>query len=164
MRLNLRQQTRRRTSSGHSLPEAIVAVCLAGMMLISLYAGFSTGFTLVRSARENLRATEILTQRTEALRLYNWSQLNDAKNYLRTTFTERYNPAGETNGTCGAVYHGTVELDVPADLPAAYRDRLRLVTLTLTWTNQNAQKPIVSRRQMQTYVSRYGLNGLFTLQ
>jgi hypothetical protein len=152
----------RRATAGHSLPEAIIAVSLVGMMLVSLYAGFSSGFTLVRSARENLRATEILTQRTEMLRLCNWSQLHDKK-YLRSTFTERYDPAGSNNER-GTVYWGTVELSTPEDFPAAYRDRMRLVTISLTWTNLNAQKPIVSQRQIQTCVSRHGLNGLFTGQ
>lgn len=150
-----------RATAGHSLPEAIVAVSLVGMMLISLYAGFSTGFRLVRCARENLRATEILTQQTELLRLCNWSQLHDKK-YLRRTFTERFDPSGSSDDTRGTVYYGTVELTSPGDFPAAYRDNLSLVTISLTWTNLNAATPIVSARQVQTCVSRFGLNGLFS--
>lgn len=162
MRLNVRMRKRCRSTAGHSLPEAIIAVSLVGMMMVSLYAGFSSGFTLVRSARENLRATEILTQRMEALRLYNWNQLRDPKNYLRTNFTETYNPQGAADGTEGTVYWGEIGVSEPDDFPPAYKDRVRLVTISLTWTNLNAQTPIVSRRQVQTCVSRYGLNGLFT--
>lgn len=146
--------------AGHSLPEAIVAVSLVGMMLVSLYAGFSTGFTLVRSARENLRATEILTQRTELIRLCSWSQLQDHK-YLGSKFTERYNPAGASDDTRGTLYWGTVELGTPENLPAAYRDNIRLVTISLKWTNWNASPPIASQRDVQTCVSRYGLTGLY---
>ena len=75
--------------SAHSLPEAIIAALVVGTMLVSLYAGFSSGFTIVQSAREELRATQIILARMESIRLYTWSQLHDTNNFLKPTFVPR---------------------------------------------------------------------------
>jgi hypothetical protein len=157
MRSALRTRTRCRATAGHSLPEAIFAVSLVGLMLVSLYTGFSSGFAVLRAARENLRATEILNRHTERLRLYTWNQLLDPQNFLRPTFVETSEPNALTADSTGVVYAGTVELSTPMDWPAAYRDRMRLVTISLTWTNLNGNTPVVSQRQVQTCVARYGM-------
>lgn len=157
MRVTMRTRTRRQVTAGSSLPEVIFAVSLVGMMVVSLYCGFSSGFAILRSARQNQRATEILNQYTERLRLYTWNQLLDTQNFLRSTFTEPFDPNAASGDPEGVTYAGTMELSTPADLPASYRDQLRLVTISLTWTNLNGDTPIVSQRQVQTCVARYGM-------
>src|SRR5882672_3043411 len=145
MKSGLRTRTRRRATAGSSLPEAIFSVCLLGLMVVTLYTGFSSGFAMLRSARENLRATEILNRHTERLRLYTWSQLHDSQNFLRPTFVEYADPTSTTDESTGVVYAGTVELSIPPDLPAAYRDQVRLVTISLNWTNLNGSTPVVNQ-------------------
>ncbi|NOS69233.1 MAG: hypothetical protein HOP33_04810 [Verrucomicrobia bacterium] len=145
-------------AQAHTLPEAIIAVALVGMMLVSLYAGFSSGFAIVRSTRENLRATQILVQRMEAIRLYTWSELLYTNNFNNTTFVESYDPLGALSGNDGGtVYSGTIQLDVPSDLPAAYRDNMRLVTISVYWTNNLGGEPLTHSRRMQSSVARYGM-------
>lgn len=157
MRVLNRMQTRHRAAAGHSLPEAVIAVSLVGVMFISLYAGFSSGFAILRAARENIRATEIMNQQTERLRLLNWNQVLDADHFLPATFVEPFNPDDSLVSPDGAVFQGTIETSTPADWPAAYQDRGRLITITVTWTNLTGNKPIVNRRQVQTCISRYGM-------
>lgn len=157
MNLNRPRASRRHAAAAHSLPEAIIAVLVIGVMLISLYAGFSSGFSIVQSSREELRATQILQQRLETIRLYRWSQLLDTNTYLAPTFVEYLAPAGQTNPANGLVYAGSVTLRPPPDLPEAYRDQVREVTVTVYWTNQSGSTEIVRRRQMQTYVARHGM-------
>ena len=70
-----------------TLTEVLMSVAVLGVMLVSLYLAFSAGFTEIRVARENLRATQVLVQRAETLRLYTWTQLNDPA-YFKTNFTE----------------------------------------------------------------------------
>ncbi len=143
---------------GFSLTEAIVAVALVGTMLVSLYAGFSSGFAILRSTRENMRATQILVQRMEAIRLYTWSELLYTNNFNNTTFVESYDPMNAlSGGDGGTVYSGSIELSVPTGLPAAYRDNVRLVTISVYWTNNLGSQPVVLDRQMQTCVARYGM-------
>jgi Tfp pilus assembly protein PilV len=142
-----------------TLAEVMIAVLITGLMMVSLFAGFSVGFRVVQSARENLRATQILLQRMETIRLYTWSQVN-SNAYLQPTFTERYDPLGVTNNTSGTLYVGVVGRGVPAGLPAAYQNNMREITVTLYWTNYSGYKmtnKLVRTRSMQTYVARYGM-------
>ena len=157
MRVTIRNQQTGRAVSGHSLPEVIFAVSLVSMMFVSLYGGFSSGFAIVRSARQNLRATEILTRQTERLRLLNWNQILDTENFLRPNFVETYDPNDSPTNPDSLAFFGTIESSTPTDWPAGYRDRVRLITITLTWTNMIGSTPIVNQRQVQTCVARYGL-------
>ena len=137
--------------------EVIVAAFIVGLMTMSLFACFSSGFMIVQSARENLRATQIMLQRVEAVRLFTWNQVLDTTNYLKPTFTEYYDPLGTTNNTGGALYSGTVSNSLPSGLPAAYRTNMRTITVTLYWTNYTGNQTVVHTRQMQTQVARYGM-------
>jgi hypothetical protein len=48
-------------------------------------------------------------------------------------------------------------LTTPNSLPASYRDQIKLVTVSLVWTNNFGGKPVPHSRQMQTLVAYYGL-------
>src|SRR5438309_2049072 len=63
------------SESGHTLVEVMVAMAVLGFMMVALYAGFSSGFAVVRVSRENLRATQIMAEGMEVARLYNWDQV-----------------------------------------------------------------------------------------
>jgi type II secretory pathway pseudopilin PulG len=157
MKLTTASPASQRTSAAHSLPEAIIAVLIVGTMLVSLYAGITSGFAVVQLARENLRATQIMLQRMESVRLYTWSQLQDTNNYLKPAFIEYFDPIGQTNQGRGVVYSGSVTLSAPLNLPEAYANDVRMVTVSLYWTNYNGDTEIVRRRQLQTLVARHGI-------
>ena len=113
MRLNTARPSQRRAQAAYSLPEAVVAVLILGTMLVSLYAGFTSGFAVVQLARENLRATQIILERMESLRLYTWSQLQDTNNYLKPAFIEYFEPFAQTNQGRGVLYSGSVSVSRP---------------------------------------------------
>ena len=142
--------------SAFTLAEVLVSVFVLAVATMSLYAGFGSGFMLMDSARQELRATQILTQKAEAIRLCSWSALTN----FPVTFVERYDPAGTANGTGGGtLYGGTVTTAVAAIIPstAAYKSNMCLATITLSWTNYNGTKRLVHNRSLQTLVSRYGI-------
>jgi hypothetical protein len=126
---------------------------------ISLCVGFTAGFSTIRTTRENLRATQIMMQKMEAVRLFTWSQVGDTNNYLKSTFTEVYDPLGATNNGAGPKYTGSVTASMPAagDLPEAYRTNMRTITVNVSWTNYNGTKAIVHQREMRTRVARNGM-------
>ncbi len=158
MKLNGCQPAARGGAAAYSLPEAILAIAIIGFMMISLYAGFSAGFTIVRAARENLRATHILLQRMEALRLCPWDELSNPDSFKNVSFIESFDPLGQLAGSGGGtVYTSDITSSVPTDLPDAYQNDMRVVTVSVYWTNYNGQVPHVNARQMQTYVARQGL-------
>ena len=135
----------------------MIAVLIVGTLVMALYAGFSQGFSVIQSARENLRATQIMVQRMETIRLYTWSQVLDTNNYLKPTFVEFYDPLGRTNNTAGTRYFGTISSQVPSDLPVAYRTNMRTITVQMSWTNYTRGRAIPFSRQMETRVARNGM-------
>lgn len=135
---------------GFSLIEAMVGMGIVGIVFISLYAGISTGVAIIQLARENLRATQIIVEKMETIRLCSWEQITSGTN-LPPTFTEFYYPKGLVNKQ-GITYYGTLTI-TNANTGASYDNDLRLVIITLYWTNGNVPR----MRQMQTLVAKDGI-------
>jgi len=135
---------------GYTLTEVLVAVGVLGIMLVALYLAFSAGFTEMRVARENLRATQVMVQRAETLRLYTWTQLNDPT-FFKTNFID------DSIVSLGTSYHGNITLSTPANMGSPeYLANMRTVTISVRWTN-GIGKPLPHFRQMQTQVARWGI-------
>jgi type II secretory pathway pseudopilin PulG len=140
------------TQSGHSLVEVMVAISVLGFMIVSLYAGFSSGFAVLRVARENLRATQILAERMEVIRLVKWDDVKQP-GFIPRTFTAPFYANDETNTTTGQfAYSGTVTLN-DAPIGETYAQDLQMVHINLSWVSGN----ITRTREMSTFVSKYGL-------
>ena len=79
-------------ANAFTLLDALMAVLLAGIMFLSLMAGFSMSFQGVRIDRENSRATQIMLEKTELLRLYTWDEslALTAKPTFRPPYTLRF--------------------------------------------------------------------------
>ena len=144
---------RRRRASAFTLVETAVATFLAAVMLPALYAGTAAGFAMVQVTRENLRATQIILQRTEAIRLSAYKLLQDPASYP-TNFTDYYCTNGKTNGAAYTVTYNWAP--GPSSLPPSYRNNVLLVTVGASWTSGN----VLRSRSMQTYVARYGIQHL----
>src|SRR5437868_15511923 len=101
------REAKRNAQNAFTLVEVVMASGLAGIVVISAMAGFSNAFSTLELDRENSRATQILLEKTEMLRLYNWDQIigNDTNTFVPATFTAPYYPNG-TDG--GFTYTGTV--------------------------------------------------------
>jgi len=129
----------------------MVALAIAGIMIAACMGGFSQGFRGVQSDRENSRAVQILLEKMELIRLYNWSQVlgNDTNTYVPATFTAPFYPA-LTNA--GFTYYGTVSI-TNSGISQSYSNDMRTVTVTLTWTSAG----LSHYRSMSTFVSQYGL-------
>jgi len=147
----------RRAVAGFSLAELMIAVGLLAVMGLSLYITFNSGFGSVSLTREEERATQIMSQKLEAIRLLTWAQLSNCP----TSFKEFYNPQGIANNTAGTVYYGTLSTHDPAtniSSSLTYYSAVHMITVTLTWTNNfNGTAPIGHTRQMQTLSAVEGL-------
>jgi hypothetical protein len=149
MRVQQQASRPRIESRAYTFAEVMVSVLAVGMVGVSFYVAMSAGFRLIGSARENLRATQILVERSENLRLYSWAQLPA----VATNFTEPYDPYA----TNSLKFYGKVSLSLPNNVPAAYQNQMRLVNMEVRWTNYNGSTAIPQYRQLQTFVSRYGI-------
>ncbi len=117
--------------------------------LLTLLTGITTGFFSMRMARENLRATQIILEKVETIRLYSWDQINTA-GFIPATFTQVYDPT-RTNAT-GLTYNGTMTITTPP-ISNSYKDDLRMLTVNLSWTTGS----IPRTRQFSTFIARDGL-------
>jgi len=142
-----------RTPAAYTLIEVVVAVSLLGIMFVALLGGMSMGFATTQASRENLRATQILLERMEGLRLYNWNQLVYS-NWVPTTFTNWYYPLTNANESAGIMYTGTMAVASDEFLPnASYSNDMRAVTVTIGWTSSG----IPRTRTLTTFVARNGM-------
>src|SRR5687767_12647713 len=151
MRIRIQgQRSSRITELAYSMIEVLVAVVVLAIMFVSLYSGFSSGFAVVQLARENLRATQILQEKMETIRLYTWEQIN-TPGFIPTNFVDRFYSDG-TNEVGGMAYTGRVTI-AKAPIFETYSNELKTVTIDLHWMSAD----VLRRRQMQTYVTRHGL-------
>jgi prepilin-type N-terminal cleavage/methylation domain-containing protein len=150
--MKIRTKTNHRSSSGFTFVETMVSILIGSVMLAALYASFAFGYGAVKLAREDLRATQIMLQRQEMLRLTSFSAIQAG------TFTEYFDPSSVTNGCQGAIYTITVTTNAPtaSDMPVQpvyYMNKMRKVTVTATWTNSNQLRT----RSLITYASQNGI-------
>jgi hypothetical protein len=133
------------------LVESLIGVLVMGTVFVALYAGMATGFQSVRAARENLRATQILLEKFETIRLYNWDQII-APGFVPDSFTNRFAPTQTSKGTeyLGRV---TISTNMPADMTEVYKSDMRMVVINLSWKSGNQARA----RTFTNFVARYGL-------
>src|SRR5688572_12216267 len=109
MKVEANRHCSSRGRSAFTLAEVLVAVSLMSVAFVSLYLGISSSFAITQLSRENLRATQIMLERMEGIRLYNWNQLIFS-NMIPSTFTAHYYPAGTNGGSKGIMYGGEISV------------------------------------------------------
>lgn len=149
----------RRRLAAFSLMEVAVGMGILGTAVSALFGGFATGFFTIRMARENLRATQIMLEKVETIRLYSWQQVTNG-GFIPANFISKYDPVTQT-GTGGLVYYGTLSISRvnPAEMAGmggvspSYTNDMRLVTVKVNWKTGNLDR----QREFKSYISRYGL-------
>ena len=139
-----------KAQSGMTLVDVVMAVALLGVMAGGVFGSFRYGFFTLQLVRENQRATQILLEKVETIRLYSWDQVN-SNGFIPATFTEVYDPQGTTS-SYGTTYTGRVSI---ANCPtgSSYAANMRQFTITLSWTTGNIQHT----RNLTTYIAKDGL-------
>jgi len=141
---------KKHSQAGLTLVDVILAVGIIAIMSGGLIGSITYGFYVMQMARENQRATQIILERIEAIRLYNWSQVSDPT-FIPATFTDVYDPQGASNQQ-GVVYSGTVtKSSVP--FTNSYSANMMQLKLDLTWKTRN----ITRTRSLTTYIARDGI-------
>src|SRR5215472_7349513 len=136
-------QAQPRSQQAYTLAEVVITAFAFGIMAISLFSGFSSGYALMQLQRENLRATQIMVQKMETIRLLNWAETNDTNGYVRVSFSDWFNPYGTNSSSTGAHYVGVITTNAVSGIYAAttgaanndYATSMRAFTVTIYWTN-----------------------------
>jgi hypothetical protein len=117
----------------------------------------------VRLAWENERATQIMTEKLDTIRLYSWDKIT-TPGYIPETFTKGFTPSA-TNGndnaekaliSSGIIYTGRVTIG-SAPMTTGYSTNLRQVTVSVNWVSgavprQRTMTTLVAKDGMQNYV------------
>jgi len=139
----------RRALAAFSLTEVTVGLGIIGTCVAALFSGFTTGFFTIKMSRENLRATQILLQKAEAIRLQSWDQILNPTN-IPTVFIDRYDP--NSTSSPGTIYTGSI-LITNCPITSSYSNNLRMVQISVNWQTGSLDRS----RTYTTYVARNGL-------
>jgi hypothetical protein len=142
----------RRDIIAYTLVELMVASLALTLMCSALYACISSCFAITQVSRENLRATQIMIERMEGLRLFNWEQLVYS-NWIPVLFTNYYYPLTNVGESPGTVYTGTMVVTNQGVPSTSYGQDMRVVTVTVNWTSGK----VARSRSISTYAARNGL-------
>jgi len=144
---------KQKPAQAFTLVEVLVSVSIVAFLFTALFLGIAFCFSVTRFERENLRATQIVLERMEGIRLFNWDQLTNTV-LNPTSFTARYFPGNGTLPASGLVYNGSVTVSpVTLNPPATYSANMKIVTVTVQWKSGN----LTRSRSVSTYVARDGV-------
>ena len=136
---------------GTTLVEVVTAVAILAVAAGGLVGAFGYGFFTSQVVRENQRATQILVEKLETVRLYSWDQIT-SNNFVPVSFTAAFDPAAPTNKQ-GCTYYGRQTLSaVPWN--NSISTNMRQYTLTINWTNQGK---LPHTRSISTYLAKDGV-------
>lgn len=144
---------RQRHESAFTIPEVVIAAVLLAFSWIALNSAITNAYMIVRSARENLRATQIMVEKTEQLRMYNWNQILALTSVQSTNY---FDPSSNTP----PVYTVTVSApQIPANLGAvSYQNDMRTFIVSVSWYTYNGKTNVFHTDSMQTHVAHLGMN------
>jgi len=174
-------QTKMRPRQGSShdaytLVEVVVGLGLLVIMVGALYTGITFGMRRTSLVHEELRATQILTEKLEAVRLYTWDKIlygvdpDDPEDWtdpfdstdphlaedepppflIPTTFTVPI-VAGDTNPNA-PMFQGTLII-TNSSYTEDYAKELKEVIVRLEWESQGRKRT----REARTLFARYGM-------
>lgn len=156
---------RRTRRGGFTLIEVMVSVFVIAIAVSSIFLAMNMGFSMTAASRENLRATQIMLDKMEGVRLYDWAEVTNTS-FLNPTFTSWFyetNNIGQANAQgYGVQYDGVVQVaPVPASMANNYySSNMVQVTVTVHWTSAGNGWSYGSNyhtRSMATYVAMNGM-------
>lgn len=134
-----------------TLIEVVIGMLICGIVFISLYAGLSQGFKITQISRENLRATQVMVERLESIRLNTFDQIESPGFVPLHAIDEPYYWVSSNNY---GGFNYSVKVGITnAPISASYADDLKLVTVDVSWTSGG----IFRTRQMSTLIAENGL-------
>jgi hypothetical protein len=134
---------------GGTLVDVVMAVAIIGIMCIGLVGSLTYGYWTMGTTRENQRATQIMLETVETIRLYNWDQVN-SNGFIPATFSQVYDPQGSPGGI---TYYGVITTNRPS-IGATINSNLMQMTVVLNWTNTRG---MAHHRTNVTYIAKDGL-------
>jgi prepilin-type N-terminal cleavage/methylation domain-containing protein len=128
--------------SGYTLAEVMIASIIMALVLVSVMGIVGRSVRYLSDIRRASRSSQILQQEMENIRLMTWSQVQALPNSFSDPNDANHLYSGRINTTSFDTYSGTTTV--------------LAVTLTITWTNQSANRVLTNT--LTTLVCNGGLN------
>lgn len=148
--------TAKRRHQAFFLLEATIGMALLGLVFMALYTGLVSTTYSVHLSRENLRATQLMAEKLDTIRLYGWNKIALDQFYIPNAVIDvpvySDDPSQAGNNATPRLFNVEVFIE-PAPITEPYAVDLRMVTVKLTWQTGKMNRT----RSMSTLVSRYGL-------
>src|ERR1043166_1310049 len=144
-----------RSVAGFTFLETLAAVAIFGVCFGALLEGLTWSVSSVKFARETVRATQIMEEKLDTIRLYSWDQIT-TPGFITNQFYAPSSPPGASSGAngLGVTYTGMIAF-AGSPLTESYNTNILQITIDLYWPSS----PQVRHAQMHTFVSKYGLQG-----
>ena len=137
--------------------EVLFASAIVGGLVVALYAALGSSVPMLKAIQENEQVTQILSEKMDVVRLYNWEQItNRAQPFVPMSFVVGIEP-WNTNST--PYYTGTISI-AQAPITESYRANLLQVIVTVNWVSNNRPQS----ESMMTYIAKFGLQGYIMRQ
>ena len=151
MKIGCHKQVAKAGAKAFTIVEVVVSVVIIAIGVGGFMGAFNYAYFVMELARENQRATQIMVDKCDTIRLFSWDQVNSTNGFIPATFSMAYDPTS-TNGT-GINYQGTVSI---SDFPytTSYSSNLRQLTITLNW---NTRGRVQHTRTNVTFIAKDGL-------
>jgi hypothetical protein len=148
----MRIQLARRFKLGVTLVEVVMATGIIAVTGAGTISSINYGLCIMRIARENQRATQVMLEKLEAIRLYNWTQVTNS-GFIPSSFTAPYDP---TSSSAGTTYYGTMSVSNPNFVGTTpnYSASIRQFNVSVSWTNVGR---LTHTRSLSTYVAQNGM-------
>ena len=137
------------SQKGVTLVDVVMAIGVLGVMASGVFGCFRYSFFTLQLVRENQRATQVILEKVETIRLYSWDQIN-SNGFIPPSFSDVYDPS--TSNACGVTYSGTVSV-ASCPLGSSYATNMRQLTVTLNWTTRD----VPHSRSLTTYIAKDGI-------
>jgi type II secretory pathway pseudopilin PulG len=148
MRIHLSKKLNR----AMTIIEVVMATGIIALTGGAVISSVNYGLFIMRMARENQRATQVMLEKLEAIRLYNWDQVTN-NGYVPSSFTASYDPT--LSGSQGIVYYGSMSVTTPTfSSTPNYSASMRQFNVSVTWTNVGGLR---HTRSLSTYVAQNGI-------
>ena len=128
--------------------EVVISMAVVGILIVALYGAIGSSLNLVRISQENQRVTQILSDKLDTIRLYNWIQLH-SNGFVQTNFVLPIDPMDPSSTP---YYTGKVSI-AQSSISEPYRTNLLHVEVTVDWVSGTRPQS----RTMTTYIAKYGL-------
>ncbi len=140
-------------SKGFTLVETVIGMAIVSFVFMALYSGISHGFKIILTSQQNMRATQVMLEKMETIRLYSWTQLL-TPDFIPESFVAALDPADTDIEDLSEdeVFDGEVAIEA-SGLGTSYAGEMRKITITLKWKTSGRPQ----ERSMTTLVSKNGL-------